>query len=297
MFGYVIADRQQMSDKEKGEYRSYYCGLCKEIQRIAGLRGSAVLSYDCTFLYLLHSGLYEPENTVSMEKCSVHPFRKHRILRNQIADYAASMNILLGYYNLLDDYRDLHDLKKKTLADYLGRYMDDIRARYPRQCEAVEKNIELITQAEIRHEENIDIAAGKTGQMLAEIFAMREDEWQNILRNMGFYLGKFVYVLDAYLDIEKDEKTGNYNPLIQKKKSDPKGFCDYIEMSLTSMMSETARSFEKLPIVEDAPILRNILYSGVWTSFRAHRYRYRKKLEEKNREEGFGSVQGARRTV
>ena len=96
MFGYVIADRQQMSDKEKGEYRSYYCGLCKEIQRIAGLRGSAVLSYDCTFLYLLHSGLYEPENTVSMEKCSVHPFRKHRILRNQIADYAASMNILLG---------------------------------------------------------------------------------------------------------------------------------------------------------------------------------------------------------
>ena len=33
------------------------------------------------------------------------------------------------------------------------------------------------------------------------------------------------------------------------------------------MMSECARAFERLPIVKDAEILRNIIYAGVWTKF------------------------------
>ena len=268
MFGYVIADRQQLSDVEKEEYRSYYCGLCRQLQRMAGLKGSMVLSYDVNFLYVLLSGLYEPKNTIIMDKCSVHPFRKHRIVTNEFTDYVASMNILLGYYSLLYDYRDEHDHKKKSLAAYLQRYVDEIAQKYPKQYDACARNIECITKAEQRHEENIDIPAGKTGQMLADIFAVREDSWQKDLENMGYYIGKFVYVLDAYLNIGKDRKSGNYNPLIAKQDSDPKGFEDYIQMSLTSMMSETTRSFEMLPIEKDDSILRNVIYDGIWSSFR-----------------------------
>ena len=33
------------------------------------------------------------------------------------------------------------------------------------------------------------------------------------------------------------------------------------------MMAECCRSFESLPILENADILRNILYSGVWARF------------------------------
>ncbi|MDD6381334.1 MAG: DUF5685 family protein [Lachnospiraceae bacterium] len=298
MFGYVIADRQQMSDEEKEEYKSYYCGLCKEMQKIAGFKGSVVLSYDVAFLYILLSGLYEPSGIVSLEKCSVHPFRKYKVVTNPIADYAASMNILLGYYNLMDDYEDERDHKKKMLADYLKKYLDQIEGKYPRQFNAVAHNIECITKAEQSHEENIDIPAGKTGQMLAEIFAMKEDEWQDDLRNMGYYIGKFVYVLDAYLDIDRDRKTGSYNPFIAKQNSDPKGFEDYIEMTLTSMMSETARSFEVLPIVQDVSILRNVLYSGVWSAFKAHQYKMQKKQgQEAEEEDSIGSIQSARRTV
>ncbi len=91
---------------------------------------------------------------------------------------------------------------------------------------------------------------------------MLEDEWQESLRTMGFFLGKFIYLMDAYEDVEEDMEKGRYNPLIRKF-SDP-DFEEEMKTTLTMMMAGCCKEFEKLPILENAEILRNILYSGVW---------------------------------
>ena len=54
--------------------------------------------------------------------------------------------------------------------------------------------------------------SGCFGRIMEEILAWKPDVWENTLRRMGFYLGKFIYLLDAYDDVEKDVKSGNYNP-------------------------------------------------------------------------------------
>ena len=97
---------------------------------------------------------------------------------------------------------------------------------------------------------------------MAQIFLYREDEWKNQLYKMGFFLGKYIYLMDAYEDIEKDVKKGNYNPFTEIYKNE--NFDDFVQKILTMMISECAREFENLPIIEDVDILRNILYSGVW---------------------------------
>jgi len=38
-------------------------------------------------------------------------------------------------------------------------------------------------------------------------------------------------------------------------------------MLRTMLIGECALNFEKLPLIEDIDIMRNILYSGVWTKF------------------------------
>ena len=43
---------------------------------------------------------------------------------------------------------------------------------------------------------------------------MKEDEWADVLRCCGYYLGKFVYLMDAYEDLEKDQRKKEYNPWI-----------------------------------------------------------------------------------
>ena len=104
---------------------------------------------------------------------------------------------------------------------------------------------------------NLDEVAGVFGEIMAEIFAYRQDEWEETLRRMGFFFGKFIYLMDAYEDVETDIKKGTYNPL--KKKFDCPDFEEECRTILTMMMSECCKEFEKLPILENVEILRNIL--------------------------------------
>ncbi|MGX8729257.1 MAG: DUF5685 family protein, partial [Lachnospiraceae bacterium] len=108
--------------------------------------------------------------------------------------------------------------------------------------------------------------SGYTGKMLGEIFVMQEDEWSDVLRCCGYYLGKFVYLMDAYEDLEKDQRKKEYNPWTPF--FGRPDFDALVENTLTLMVSDAAREFERLPIIMDAEILRNILYAGVWKQFR-----------------------------
>ena len=73
--------------------------------------------------------------------------------------------------------------------------------------------------------------------------------------------------MDAYEDLEKDTKNHNFNVLRHMYKTDPKNFDAFCKLMLTSMLSECAKSFERLPIIEHGEIIRNILYSGVWVRY------------------------------
>ena len=42
--------------------------------------------------------------------------------------------------------------------------------------------------------------------MLGEIFCWREDEWQKKLCTLGFYMGKFIYIMDAHEDYDEDRR-------------------------------------------------------------------------------------------
>ena len=59
MFGYVTIDKPELKIREFDEYRSFYCGLCRELRERYGIPGQISLSYDMTFVILLLSGLYE----------------------------------------------------------------------------------------------------------------------------------------------------------------------------------------------------------------------------------------------
>jgi len=109
---------------------------------------------------------------------------------------------------------------------------------------------------------------------------MKDDAWSEVLYRLGFLLGKFIYILDAYDDLEKDEKHGQYNVLrTYAKEADFDTMCEGI---LNMIMAECARQFELLPIIQDAQLLRNIIYSGVWTRFTQARGRRQTEQEQKH---------------
>lgn len=267
MFGYINVNKSELSEENQKIYQAYYCGLCQRLRTHCGKRGQILLSYDMTFLELLLTGLYEPEENERAFVCAIHPTKKQTALENEVSDYCAAVNLMLAYHNLMDDWKDEKKYSKVYMANMISKHYLKFAEQYPRQAKAIESYMENLSIYERQKESNIDLVAGLTGEMLGEVFAWKEDEWYQELKTLGFYMGKYIYLMDAYEDIDKDEKKDNYNPLRTLKKDNPKDFETLTRLMMTSMMSECAKSFERLPILLHADILRNILYSGVWTKY------------------------------
>ena len=263
MFGTVTIHQPELKFKDYEIYRSFYCGLCRSLKKRYGPAAQSTLSYDMTFLAILLSALYEPETTEGTTWCVPHPLVKHPLRSNIFVDYAADMNILLAYWQRLDGWQDDKKLSAKAGADALKKSYHKVREAYPRQAEAVEEYVRELSRCEAENDLNLDRAAGLTGRMLGEICVYKEDEWAPALRRVGFYLGKFIYLTDAYEDFDKDKKKGAYNPWNGKGESRAE-LAETVREALNLMMSECCLAFEYLPILTYEDILRNILYAGVW---------------------------------
>ena len=265
MFGYVTASMKELDKEQQNRYGAVYCGICRRIRLQSGNVARLGLSYDMAFLALLLMSLYEPEEVSGEKACALHPIRKRPWIDNRYIQYAADMNVILGYYNCLDDWEDDGKYSAKLLAGQFGKHLPEIEARYPRQCRAVEDCIRKLSELEKANCGNPDEPASCFGILMGELLTYEEDLWADNLRQMGFYLGRFIYLLDAALDYDKDVKKGKYNPyLAMGMEKDWARWEDYLVLT----MGRCTESFEKLPLVQDKPLLDNILYSGVWMSKR-----------------------------
>ena len=106
MFGYVTIDKPELKIKDFDVYRSFYCGLCRELRENHGLSGQISLTYDMTFVVMLLSGLYEPPTRKGTTRCIVHPVFRQPVRKNSATEYGADMNVLLTYYKCMDDWKD-----------------------------------------------------------------------------------------------------------------------------------------------------------------------------------------------
>ena len=268
MFGYVTASLKELDKEAERRYGAVYCGICRRIRIQSGNMARIGLSYDMAFLALLLMSLYEPEETGGQKACGLHPVRKRPWVDNRFVQYAADMNVALGYYNFLDDWEDDGKYSAKLLAGQFGKHLPDIENRYPRQCGAIAECIRQLSQLEKAGCANPDEPASCFGHLMGELLTYEEDLWAPTLRQMGFYLGRFIYLLDAALDYEKDEKKGKYNPyLAMGTGKDWPRWEEYLVLT----MGRCTDAFEKLPLVQDKPLLDNILYSGVWVNYRGKR--------------------------
>ncbi len=265
MFGYVIANKEQLTAEQEQIYRAYYCGLCHSLKRQFGTFGRLTLNYDMTFMVLLLSDLYDPKTHQKWLRCMVHPRRKKKIAGNELIDYGAAMNVLLAYYNFLDDWEDERRRTARTAAMRLHRFIPEIQKRYPRQTRAVLEGMEALRAEEAKGPRDLDTAANIFGALLGQLFMYRKDYWAEDCRKFGEALGHFIYWMDAYEDLEKDRKRAGYNPLTLIEVLPD--FEVRVEEMLKNSLGECALILERLPLAEHLDILRNILYSGIWSKY------------------------------
>ena len=264
MFGYISINKPELKVRDFDTYHAFYCGLCHTLGDRLGWTSRLTLTYDMTFLAILLDSLYEETEEKRSLRCPVRPWQCPPAILCPATRYAADMNVLLAFYNLADDWKDDHRADSRIRLSLLKNKLPGIRSRWPRQAKAVTRYVHDLHPCEQADVRDPDLAARLTGTMLGEIFVRQEDCWSDRLRGMGSALGRFIYLMDAYEDLPMDLIHGSYNPW---KYMPEKTMESDSRILLTMMMTECCHAFEQLPILRNAGILRNVLYSGVWTAY------------------------------
>lgn len=261
MFGNMIANMNDLNDEEKERYGSLYCGLCHTLKKRYGNSSRMSLSFDLTFFVLLLNSLYEPQEESSQMGCLMHPVPK-TIAVSTFTDYAADLSVLLTYHKCLDDWHDERKKSSKVFSLALQKAYNNAVELRPVQAASIENAMRDIRGIENDDNSSLDAAAQVFGELLGFLLLCRRDHWSELLFRFGYELGRFIYVLDAALDLEDDRKSGSYNPFIAAETDS-----SHIFIMLNTLVGNAAQAMEKLPLVQDAHLLRSVIYAGVWQRY------------------------------
>ncbi len=275
MFGYIVIGKPELKFKEYDIYRGYYCGLCRSLKKQFSQSARLSLNYDLTFLGLMLSSLYEPKITTHLERCALHSLKKQIKYENECIDYASQMSIVLSYLKCEDDWLDEKKISRRLYGQLLKNDYNQIKREMPDKIEQIEVALQKMQALEKEEQPNLDALVNLFGQVMGLVFSYRQDEWQSDLYTFGEALGKFIYLLDAYDDLEKDIEAKCFNPLIERSKQPE--FEENCHHLLEMMIARASEIFEYLPIVENANIIRNILYNGVWSQYLIRRQQRKEK--------------------
>lgn len=285
MFGYVTPLKPELKVKDFNKFRGYYCGLCLSIKKNFGNIPRMALNYDMTFLAILLDSLSENETKAELKRCIAHPTTKRAmVLDNDALSYAAAMNVALVYFKLLDDVNDDNDFKSKVLSKALSPYKKKFTSSVNLINDVIKENLNELSKLEKSKDfNNIDEICHPFSTIVGKILEyypvkIEEDskDKRALLFQLGYSLGKWIYLIDALDDLEEDINKGKFNPinyLFNKENLPYEEFIitikDRIEFSIFSCGCTCRDSLEALNILKNKDILDNIINLGMMDKYTA----------------------------
>ncbi len=220
LFGYIKPFEPQLRVCELEQYKAVYCGLCRGLSRSFGPAARLTLSYDFTFIAMLHAALSDEIPQFLPRRCPCHPFVKRAHLEpcESIA-FSCDIAMLLLREKCVDN-RDDSSFPASLVWNFLlpaATHCANEAARkrssassLAREMTAAQRNAESLGDAA-----TIDQCCDPTASALGGILELtgHSDEERRILRRLGYMLGRYIYLCDAVDDLPEDLEHGGFNPL------------------------------------------------------------------------------------
>lgn len=271
MFGYVNVLKDELKVKDYMLFRAYYCGLCHALGKNCSESSRLGLSFDMTFLAILLSGLSKESIQTKESMCVAHPLTKRKIvIKDKATDYAANASSILYYNKMKDDWKDDKSIKALLGMLIYRRAYKKASQRYPDLSKSINEKLKELSNFERQGTSEIDLVADCFARITEELFSpdFIGEENKRPAAWLGYNIGRWIYVIDAFSDIEKDLKKKSYNPFlagtkpedIQKYKKD---LAERLDESLTFTLENAASGYNLLKLYKNEEIIKNILFLGL----------------------------------
>lgn len=273
MLGYVTCETAELKVREFELYGGYYCGVCKAAAKRYGQLPRAVLSYDSAFLALLLAGAADEKPDITHEHCITHHIKKKTIVSSPAVDYAADVMVMLAGFKTMDDVKDEGGLKARSIDLLMKPYFRKACGKRPEICEDIRQGIEKLSRLEEERSASLDETGMAFGEIMGRILSKYgpAEGQKRILESMGMHLGRWIYLIDAFDDIEENMESGAYNPLFcrfglekgESKEDFSKRIHNDMERNLTLYLANIADAFDLLEMKRNRSIVENIVYMGL----------------------------------
>ncbi len=262
MFGYVIPLRCELKLREAARYDAWYCGLCKTIRHRYGQLPRLALNYDCAFLALLLDSMVGT-GACNLQRCGYKLLQKPRPVApsSVMLEYAADVNVMLAWYQCDDDWRDEKKIKALLPSILLRRAAKKAGKARPEVKKAISEGIDKLTKLEKASSDVIDEVTDAFAGLLRDVFRyapkIESKGQREALAWMGYNLGRWIYLADAWDDREKDRKNNAYNPF-NRINTDKERASFMLYMSL----NEAEKAYDLLDLHDNQGVLDNIIKQG-----------------------------------
>ena len=272
MFGYIRPCKSELRVREFENYQAMYCGLCHALSKRYGFFMRNILNYDLSFLALTLSSAEHCNCTKCRKRCIASPIRKKTYYQmNDALAFCADVNVILAYWKWKDQIADegfWTSLLYRVLLGFLSpAYRKAARLR-PQFAEACKEGLHALHDIEEARTASVDAAAHAFAKILESVAEFAKQlETTRKLQVLFYHIGRWVYILDAWDDIEEDFAKDNYNPIIlryeMKKEHDREEILKAIRLTLEHSAATAAGAAELIDFDENGTIIKNVLYLGL----------------------------------
>lgn len=269
MFGYVRTDTPYLFVKDETLYHAMYCGLCKGIAQVSGNAARMGLSYDVTFLSVLLHNISGTDVKIEKQHCLTHCIRVRKMAEvDELTRLLGAFNTALVYYKIKDDIED--EGKGRARRAWFSAGYKRAKKGYPEVVKIVARNMQAQAETERTGTDSLDRAADATALMLAEFsdYALGEKKTA-CTRTLFYSLGKWIYLIDALDDYDKDKKKGAYNPFVAAFPSENKAVMlsgehgDEVRFAFHAIFSDIRESMAGIRFPFNRDLADNVLLRGL----------------------------------
>ena len=278
MFGYVRPFKSELLVREYDQYKAAYCQLCRALKEHYGRAASFTLSYDCTFYALLMLSTREARLSLHHGRCVMNPLKRCDFLESdgEVYHKAAALSVLLTYHKLRDNLEDdsfFKSLGSRLFLPFVSRKARKAAEEYPFLAQEAQKAMDGQRQAE-ENAGGVDACAEPTANLLAALFReLACDSLQGAaLERFGYFLGRWVYLMDAADDLLDDLKEGAFNPFIPRlglsgktelTPQERKAADQACNQTLNATAAQMLLAFNLVELRNFGPILENVVTKGL----------------------------------
>lgn len=283
MFGYIYPFKPDLKIRYYDTFKSYYCSLCHAIKKNYGNIPRVSINYDTTFMAIFLDSFSNTKQTIEKKTCMIHPVEKKFIIKNNTSiNYASHITIILTYNKIIDDINDENNLLSKIILPIFNKYIQKLPQdlyeikenifKHLKDLKTLENSNDKISLDEFSHPfasltKNIFSYFGKTNNF--------DKNYLISMENLGYNLGKWIYLIDAFNDIEKDFKNKCFNPLfkvhnidLDNKNKDyiiefKRTIKDSFSSTLTYVNYKCLENFQNIAMEKNYDLIENILQLGM----------------------------------